>query len=265
MAKHENKLRALIKEGKPTVGTRIWTCQTFFVEGLGSTEYFDYAEFVAEYASYTLEDLRNFCIAAELHGMASMIKVDFQNRGYVAQKAIASGFQSINFFDCRNAKEGEEAIRLTTAETPEEKGLFGFPNNRFIGWEPWVTQSEHTKRLKDIIRCFMIEKKSIMDEIDDVLSIPGVDMVQFGPSDYSMSSGINLKDNIENAKKVECRMIKAAIDHGVRPRCEIQSIEEAEYYINLGVKDFSIGDQMKLLMRDWIKDGSDIRKAIGNI
>ena len=125
--------------------------------------------------------------------------------------------------------------------------------------------SEHTKRLKDIIRCFMIEKKSIMDEIDDVLSIPGVDMVQFGPSDYSMSSGINLKDNIENAKKVECRMIKAAIDHGVRPRCEIQSIEEAEYYINLGVKDFSIGDQMKLLMRDWIKDGSDIRKAIGNI
>ena len=53
MTTHENKLRKLLNENKPTVGTRIWTNQTFFIEGLGSTGYFDYAEFVAEYASYT--------------------------------------------------------------------------------------------------------------------------------------------------------------------------------------------------------------------
>ena len=132
MTTHENKLRKLLNENKPTVGTRIWTNQTFFIEGLGSTGYFDYAEFVAEYASYTLEELRNFCIASELHSMGSMIKVDFQNRGFVAQKAIASGFQAINFVDCRNAAEVKEAIRITTAETPQDGGCYGFPNNRFI-------------------------------------------------------------------------------------------------------------------------------------
>ena len=58
MTTHENKLRKLLNENKPTVGTRIWTNQTFFIEGLGSTGYFDYAEFVAEYASYTLEELK---------------------------------------------------------------------------------------------------------------------------------------------------------------------------------------------------------------
>lgn len=264
-ANQENQFRNLLKGGKPTVGTRIWTVQTFFVEGLGSTGHYDYSEFVAEYASYTLEELRNFCIASELHGMSSMIKVDFQNRGFVAQKAIASGFQAINFADCRSAEEVRQAIRLTTAETPEDGGCFGFPNNRFIGWEPWTTQERHADRLKNIVRCFMIEKKSIMDELDEVLSIPGVDMVQFGPSDYSLSSGFNFKDRVEDVEAVERHLIKSAIKHNVRPRCEIQNVEDAKYYMDLGVRDFSMGDQMKLLMRGWNADGSGIRKMLQDI
>lgn len=35
--------------------------------------------------------------AAELYEMGSMIKVDFRNRFYVAQKAVASGFQAMKF------------------------------------------------------------------------------------------------------------------------------------------------------------------------
>lgn len=262
MTTHENKLRKLLNENKPTVGTRIWTNQTFFIEGLGSTGYFDYAEFVAEYASYTLEELRNFCIASELHSMGSMIKVDFQNRGFVAQKAIASGFQAINFVDCRNAAEVREAIRITTAETPQDGGCYGFPNNRFIGWEPWTTQMRHSERLNDVVRCFMIEKKSIFDELDEVMSIPGLDMVQFGPSDYSMSCGFDFKDHVKEVREAEKRMIECALKHNKRPRCEIQSVDDAQYYIDLGVKDFSMGDQMKLLMRDWNDDGSGIRNVI---
>jgi len=35
----------------------------------------------------------------------------------------------------------------------------------------------------------MIEKKSAMQNLDEILSVEGVDMVQFGPSDYSISIG----------------------------------------------------------------------------
>lgn len=75
------------------------------IEAAGSTGNYDYVEFVGEYTPFSQSDLENMARAAELHGMSLMMKVDFQNRGYVAQKAIASGVQAILFTDCRNAQE----------------------------------------------------------------------------------------------------------------------------------------------------------------
>ena len=43
----------------------------------------------------------------------------------------------------------------------------------------------------DSVRIFMIEKKEAVDSIEEICRIPGVDMIQFGPSDYSMSCGHN--------------------------------------------------------------------------
>ena len=90
---HENKLRQILQDGKTSVSTRIWSTWPVITESLAAIQAFDYMEFVAEYAPFSQADLENMCRAAELYGMGSMIKVDLQNRGYVAQKAVASGFQ----------------------------------------------------------------------------------------------------------------------------------------------------------------------------
>ena len=81
----ENKLRRILREGKTSVATRLWSTWPLYTESLGATGNFDYMEFVAEYAPFTQADLENMARAAERYEMGSMIKVDFQNRFYVAQ------------------------------------------------------------------------------------------------------------------------------------------------------------------------------------
>ena len=105
----------------------------------------------------------------------------------------------------------------------------------------------------------MIEKTEAMENIEEICSVPGVDMVQFGPSDYSMSAGKNQKEYAEECRAAERRMIEAALKHGVQPRCEIAAPEDAAYYISLGVKHFSLGDQMKVLEKFWEEEGKKIR------
>lgn len=105
MTDKTNHLRVLLQAGKPSLATRIWSTWPIVIEAAGSTGNYDYVEFVGEYTPFSQSDLENMARAAELHGMSLMMKVDFQNRGYVAQKAIASGVQAILFTDCRNAQE----------------------------------------------------------------------------------------------------------------------------------------------------------------
>lgn len=239
-----NKFRAMLNEGKPTLGTRILSTKPYVTETVGASGNFDYVEFVAEYAPVSQDDMENICRAAELHGMASMIKLDFQNRGFVAQKAAASGFQAIMFVDHKTPEEVRESVNLMKSDNPASKGRFGYPTRRWIGYQPMLPQMEHAKRTDDVVLVFMIEKKEALDNIEEICSIPGVDMVQFGPADYSMSLGWNVSEHLQEVKAAERRMIEVALKHGVRPRVEIYGeAKDAQPYIKLGVKDFIFGDE----------------------
>lgn len=254
-----NKLRKLLNEGRPSNGTRISSTWPFYTECVGVSGNFDYIEFLGEYAPFTELDLENIARAAELYDMATMIKLDFQNRGSVAQRAVGAGFQAILFTDHRNAEEVRETVRIMKPETPQDGGIFGFPNRRFIGCTPNPDQMAHADRLRDVVLCFMIEKKSALDDIEAICAVPGVDMVQFGPSDFSMSAGWNRSQHIEECKAAERHMIEVALKNGVQPRCEINTPEEAQYYIDLGVKHFCLGDQIRVFNSFLNGDGAKMR------
>ena len=256
----ENRLRRILNEGKTSVSTRIWSSAPFNTEALAAVGNFDYMEFVAEYAPFDQYALENMCRAAELYGMGSMMKVDLQNRAYVAQKAVASGFQAINFADHRTPGEVEDSINAIRPLVEGTGGLYGCPKRRFISSPNGVSQTDHIKRLNEIVLCFMIEKSEAMDNIEEICSIPGVDMVQFGPSDYCMSRGWSRKGHEADFKAAERRMIKVALDHGVQPRCEIHRPEDAQYYIDLGVRHFSLGDEMQILLKFWDEQGARMKE-----
>jgi len=43
--------------------------------------------------------------------------------------------------------------------------------------------------MDEAIVALMIEKKEAVDNLKEILSVEGIDMVQFGPGDYSLSIG----------------------------------------------------------------------------
>lgn len=264
----KNKLRELIKEGKPTLGTRVLSSWPGIVELLGQTESFDYVEFVAEYAPWTLYDLENIARACELYNMSSMIKIDAVPRSYIAAKALQSGIQNFLFADIRNVKDAEEAIKSVKLE-PE--GIMGIGNFRVGGYVfDKFTVSEYRKYAEDIVVAFMIEKKSAIDQLEEILSVQGVDMVQFGPWDYSLSIGLAgspetswALDN-PKVKEAELKCIKTAIEIGKRPRVELSDLnfKLIEQYIQLGVKDFSLGTDIRILYNFWKEKGQELRKLL---
>ncbi len=61
-----NRLRELLNEGKPTIGTHIVIPWPRLVELIGHTSAFDYIEYLGEYSTFTIEQFENFGRAIEL-------------------------------------------------------------------------------------------------------------------------------------------------------------------------------------------------------
>ena len=262
----KNKLREKIKEGAPTLGTRLISVWPGMVEIVGHTGMFDYVEFLGEYSPWDLHDLENYGRAVELFDMSSMIKVDQNNRAFIAQRALGSGIQNILFTDIRTVEDARECVRIVRAETPFTKGINGAANRRNVGYYLEAGSSEYVKAMDEAVVALMIEKKEAVDNLEEILSVEGIDMVQFGPGDYSLSLGHPKERNHPEVKEAAIKTIKIAIKKGIRPRVEISSIhykiEDLKKYIELGVKDFSLPSEGKIIY-EWLREhGENIRKSL---
>lgn len=256
----EYRLRKLLDEKKPILATRISSAWPLPVEVVGKSGKYNYIEFLAEYAPYTQFDLENICRATELHKLGSIIKVDFENRAYVAQKALSSGFEGILFTDHTTAEEVRESIRSIRPATPEFNGKMGYVNRRWIGNEIFASQTEFAEQVSQVVCGFMIEKKAAVENIEEICQVPGVDFIQFGPADFSMNSGLNAKIDVALVKEAESKVIKTALKYGVSPRVEITSASEAKYYMDMGVTHFALGTELRILRNYWTDEG-DILKT----
>ena len=263
----KNILREKLKSGEPTFSTHIHTTWPSIIEIIGHTGMYDYVEFVAEYGPYTLHDLDNMGRAAELFEMDMMIKVDFDGHQLVAQRAIGSGFGSVLFADCHNAAEAEDCVRSIRPDTLVDGGLHGVGTRRFT-YMGYGGSQAYVDALRDVVCMLMIEKKSAVDDLDAILSVPTVDMVQWGPADYSMNIGMAGQRGAPEVKEAEKYVIETCLKHGVRPRAEIGKPEDAKRYLDMGVKDFSLGTDVFVLWQWLSENGKALRElataAAGN-
>ncbi|MGI5967235.1 2,4-dihydroxyhept-2-ene-1,7-dioic acid aldolase [Anaerotruncus sp. AF02-27] len=263
MQRKENKLRELLKTNKPTLATRINSTWPYITELAASSGVFDYIEFLAECGPFIVRDLENMVLAAERHSAGSIIKLDYQNRSYTMQKALAAGYDGILLCDHTSAEQVRESIHFIRPSEPGG-GCFGHPGGRFdMDGTGGLGMADYRKMLNETVILVMIEKKQSLEQIDEILSVPGVDMVQFGPFDYCLSMGWDPGENREDAKAAERRMIEAAFKHGVQPRCEINTAAEAQYYYDLGIRHFCLGDEVGTHIRFFNTDGKSVRNLLG--
>jgi len=256
-----NPLREKLNAGEPTLGTHIHTTWPSVVEILGHTGLYDYVEFVGEYGPFDLHDLDNLCRAAELYNLGTMIKVDQSHQTFISQRAVGSGFSSLLFTDCRSVDEVRAAIRAASPDTPEDQGAYGVATRRHA-YMGYGGSAEYVKTLNDTVFAFMIEKKGAVDALDEILEIPRVDMVQWGASDFSMSIGKPGQRSDPEVQAAQEKVFAKAIAKGVQARAEINTADDAKRYLDIGVRHFCVGTDVKILYDYWIREGEPIRKAL---
>ena len=175
-----NRFRELLTAGKPTLGTHLLSSWPTLVELVGQAGNYDYIEFTAEYAPFHMHDLDNLGRALELKNLAGMIKIEQTQWTHQAMRAIGSGFQSVLFADLRTVEDAQACVAAVRAETPDSGGRLGVGMRRDVGTVLEGGSPAYVAALNDVVIAIMVEKRECVEDLDAILSVKGIDMVQFG-------------------------------------------------------------------------------------
>lgn len=254
----ENKLRKVLDEGKVALGTCLDSYSPAAVEVAGYSG-LDFCRIDNEYSWRRDESMEHMMRAAALAGITPMVRVEKGNP-YLISKAFQTGAGAILVSDITTY---EEAVEVVKAAKFAPRGIRGFSSFSFSGkWgaeggEDWVDWSD-TKLLVGV----MIENTQIMDQIDRVFAIEGLDYCLFGPADFSMSLGLrSAKKNHPKVQDAIKRTIEAAAKHGKTVGIGIGEPwkEEAQKYIDLGCRIVEIGHELAILKSAYASAASAIR------
>ncbi len=119
------------------------------------------------------------------------------------------------------------------------------------------------RALDDVVIAVMIEKQGAIENLPAILSVPGVDMVQFGPADYSNSIGLTGQFTHPQVKEAERYTIETALKMGIAVRVELSEPAGFEPYLELGVKHFNVGVDVKTLFTWFRETGTIMRRELG--
>jgi 4-hydroxy-2-oxoheptanedioate aldolase len=196
--------------------------------------------------------------------MTAMMKIEQEPRTYLTIRAIGSGIQNALFADPRTVEDVQACVRAVRAEAPGRVGWHGVGMRRDVGVVAEPGSPAFVQALDDAVVALMIEKAPAVENLEALLSVPGVDMVQFGPADYAMSLGLAGQWDHPRVKEAERYVIETALKKGIAPRAEIGRPEDAQKYLDQGVKHFCIGWDVSILFNWFKQSGQAMRQLLGS-
>ena len=264
MPMRPNLLRAKLQAGEPTLCTRLLNPLPRFAELVGAQGGYDYLEFVTEYSTFDMYDLDNVCRAADLYGLGTMVKIDQASQRFVAQRAIGAGFQAVLFTDCRSAEDVRECVRICRPDTPEDGGYYPAAQRR-NSLIADADGEDYVQAARDVVVCVMMEKQGAVEQLDEILEIPGLDMIQWGGTDYAMNFGLAFHRDDPKVDAVRKKVFERALASNVAPRAEVANAEDAAEYKQMGVRHFSIGGDLSYVMSGWKRDAESMRAFMSDL
>src|SRR3954466_16364270 len=209
-----------------------------------------------------MHDLDNLGRAFELKNLGGMIKVEQTQWTHQAMRAIGSGFQSVLFADVRTVADAQACVAAVRAETPGTGGRLGVGMRRDVRTVREGGSPAYVEALNEVVIAIMVEKRECVEDLDAILSVKGLDMVQFGSSDYSMSLGLTGQRSHPDVVKAERKTIETALRMGKHPRVELADIAGAKPYLEMGVQHLCIGWDVRILYNWWRANGAGMQTLL---
>ena len=248
----KNNLKEVLKEGKNVFGPFMKFTDPAAVEIMGFAG-FDFVIIDAEHGPISMQSAQNMIRSAETVNITPIIRVANNDESLIL-RALDIGAQGVEIPQINCKSDALRAVKSVKYSPQGERGVCRYVRasnySSMDKFKYFKSANEETMIIAHI------EGVEGINNLDEILSVPGIDVIFIGPYDLSQSLGIPGQVNnslvVEKMKEVvlKCKQNKIAVGTFA------DDIETAKSWVSLGVQYMSFSVDVGILY--------DISKTIVN-
>jgi 4-hydroxy-2-oxoheptanedioate aldolase len=251
-AMQRNRAKDRLREGKPILGVHLPFVAPGIVELVGAAG-FHWVLIDCEHGPMDLETTETLIRAAEWAGITPIVRPP-RNEASTILRYLDMGAQGIFVPNVHTKVDAEAAVRSAKYYPLGQRGLGGYGR--------WARRSLSTP-LPELVReanentivTVLVESVKGVENLHEILSVPGIDVIDVGPADLSQSLGV--PGELDNPKVQSC--VRGALEKitkaGRTAGYGVANAEQAREHLERGVRSILIGAYTLFLGagRDFVK------------
>lgn len=241
---YENGIRVSLADGEIVYGGKATTMSPVVIEVFADAG-LDYVWLDHEHIgapasdSTTLERVRRTASAA---GIEPVVRIE-SGHGHEIRKVLDTGIRTFvvpRIETARDVRKAVSAARFEFDGEPGERGVgTGLANTWGARPDDYI---EHEDR--EILPGVMLENASAVENIDEILSVPGLGFCQIGPSDLSVSLGHPLEQDHPEVRDAMETFFAAGADHGVPMGISRGYVGSVDAAVEMGASLVNVGSDV---------------------
>jgi 2-keto-3-deoxy-L-rhamnonate aldolase RhmA len=245
-------IKEKLRHGEPSIGTWMSMAHPSIAEILSMAGY-DWVVIETEHTAIDVSEVLRLIIAIEQRGCIPLVRLAW-NDPIQAKAVLDSGAAGVLVPMINTKSDAELAVKMTKYPPLGVRGV-GLARAQGYGahFDDYVKHAN-----ADTLLMVQIEHKDAVANIEEILSVPGIDGTFIGPYDLSLSLGIPGQTNHPEVVAAKRKVRDATLKHGlvagvhlVQPStasadCS-KAIQEGYRFIALGTDILFLGDSARAL------------------
>jgi 4-hydroxy-2-oxoheptanedioate aldolase len=219
-----NRLKQRLAAGEVAIGCLLAYDAPWLVEVLGLTGY-DFISIDLEHEPFEDPAVAGLVRAADAVGLTTIVRLPASERIY---PFLSAGAQGVQIPDLRDRAHAERVVELTRF-APRGRRTY-YTQTRAARYGIGVDEREWTRRAdEELLVIGMIEHVDVLDQLDDILAVEGIDAFHVGTLDLALSLGSPPAERLDEvvASIVErCRAAGRYVAVGVVAPWTVASVEK---------------------------------------
>lgn len=239
-----NALKRALADGKPVFGLINSIPSPLMVEMIGYAGY-DFVILDMEHVCVNPETLENMVRAAECAGLSALVRVPNAAPEAIC-RALDCGALGIVVPHVRNRAEAQQAVAASRYHPLGSRGISG---GRTTGFGTIDLPTYFERVNAEVMVVLMIEDREGIDNLEDIMSVTGVDMVLEGAVDLSQSYGVPGQAQHPEVQAAIATIADGCDRHQVHFCAIPRSAEQLHRWQARGVQAYLLGDDRSVSFR----------------